>query len=86
MDLKKTIIRQFAPMVKDYLPALEDLIKTKLDAVKLNKDEEFASYNIVNLSGKLKIILCTYNSDNKVVREIETIDAQELILSLLNNI
>lgn len=86
MDLKKTIIRQFAPMVKEYLPSLESLIISKLQAVNLNENEEFTSYNIVNLSGKLKIILCTYNSDNKVVREIETIDAQELILSLLNNI
>lgn len=86
MDIKKTLIRQFAPMVKEYLPNLEDMIKAKLDAVILNETEEFTSYNLVKIDGKLKIILCTYSNENKVIREIETLDAADLILSLFNNI
>ena len=86
MDFRKTIIRQFTPMIKEYLPALENMLINKLQAVNLNEGEEFTSYNLVNIRGKLKIILCTYNTDNKVIREIETLDANEVILNLINNI
>lgn len=77
------MLKSFIPMVKSNLTELDKAICEKMASVQRQENEAYVSINGVNEEGKIIFYLCTCSADDQVIRQLERIPLDELILNLL---
>ena len=83
--LIKGMVRPLIPVIKNQLPKLNTLIKDQLNAVQLNTGEsEAVFFIVVDKNDKAKLVTACIDDNDKIVRVIDSKDATEFIMSLLN--
>ncbi len=83
--LIKGMVRPLIPVIKNQLPKLNTLIKDQLNSVQLDPGESEAVFFIViDKNEKAKLVTACIDDNDKIVRVIDSKDATEFILSLLN--
>ena len=83
--LIKGMVRPLIPVIKNQLPKLNTLIKDQLNAVQLNTGEsEAVFFIVVDKNDKAKLVTACIDENDKIVRVIDSKDATEFIMSLLN--
>jgi len=83
--LIKGMVRPLIPVIKNQLPKLNTLIKEQLNAVQLYPGEsEAVFFIVVDKNEKAKLVTACIDENDKIVRVIDSKDATDFILSLLN--
>lgn len=66
-------IKPLLPAAMRELEKTDGLITGKLEAVELTDGEAYAAYVVVsNTSGKVFLVLCAFDSEDRITRQIET--------------
>lgn len=66
------LIKPFLPMAVKELDKIDGYIGCKLQGVELQPDEVCAAYLIIqDRAGTVHLLLCTFDGDDKMVRQIE---------------
>lgn len=83
--LIKGMVRPLIPVIKNQLPKLNTLIKDQLNSVQLDPGEsEAVFFIVVDKNDKAKLVTACIDDNDKIVRVIDSKDATDFILSLLN--
>ena len=77
------MVKTLIPVVKQNLTSLDEMLVSKLAAVEIQDNEKYVSFNGVNEDGKIIFYVCTCSEDDKVIRQIERVPLDELLLKLL---
>ncbi len=83
--LIKGMVRPLIPVIKNQLPKLNILIKDQLKNIQLVPGESEAVYFIVvDNNEKAKLVTACIDTEDKITRVIDSKDATDFILNLLN--
>jgi hypothetical protein len=83
--LIKGMVRPLIPVIKNQLPKLNTLIKDQLKNIQLVPGESEAVYFIViDKHDKAKLVTACIDTEDKITRVIDSKDATDFILNLLN--
>ena len=86
--LKRTIIREFTPIVTEELVPLQEKACNYLDSIKLKENEKEVIIQAKNVNGELYGFLVATDFSNQVVRQIDvngqmSFKLTELVVNML---
>lgn len=74
-------------LTKQLYPAVEEKLLNYIDKVELNEDEVMTGIILFkNGEGKLDYVLCTFDNEDRVLRQLEVNSVQEKLTSLADNL
>ena len=73
-------------LAKQIYPATEKSLLNYMDRVELQENEVMASILLFKREGEMHYVLCTFDADDRIVRQLEVENVREKLLGMADNL